>query len=436
MTWDFTRHVAVFNRAVATKRWGELVDLFDADAVMEFVGAPAPPVRGREAIAAAYAADGPDDTIELTGPVTHEGAEEVVPYRWQSTGRTGTMRATVDGDRLRRLVVTFDPDDGGADPVLDWLLDSDPSIRWQVMRDLQDAPSPSGAGARPGRDRGVGCPTAGPGGRRRAVGRRHLPSPRLRAQRVEGGRPAVDGDAVRPVPAARARSRPGLGSAVRAVRLVGENARWWDDDDYPFWGGETEECINGRAVADGAYFGVDVSAVVGRLVGEQMEDGGWNCERPNGSTRSSFATTINVLEGLLEHELATGGTEESRAARRAGEEFLLQRRLFRRLSTGAPADEAFLSFIHPNRWRYDVLRALDYFRAAAALGDGVPDPRLADAIDHVRAKQAPDGRWLLDDTPRGRTWFAVDGGVGLPSRWLTLRALRVLRWWAATQVSR
>ena len=132
-------------------------------------------------------------------------------------------------------------------------------------------------------------------------------------------------------------------SAMRAVRLVGENARWWDDDDYPFWGGETEECINGRVVADGAYFGVDMAPLVGRLLGEQMEDGGWNCERPNGSTRSSFATTINVLEGLLEHELATGGTEESRAARRAGEEFLLQRRLFRRLSTGAPADEAFLA---------------------------------------------------------------------------------------------
>ena len=437
MTWDFTRHVAVFNRAVATRQWGELVDLFDADAVMEFVGAPAPPVRGREAIAAAYAADGPDDTIELTGPVTHEGAEEVVPYRWQSTGRTGTMRATVDGDRLRRLVVTFDPDDGGTDPVLDWLLDSDPSIRWQVMRDLQDVPEPQWRRER------ARVETEGFGARLLALedddgqwaGGTFLPRDFEPSEWEEVGQPWTA------TTYALSQLRelgldPTSESAVRAVRLVGENARWWDDDDYPFWGGETEECINGRVVADGAYFGVDMAPLVGRLLGEQMEDGGWNCERPNGSTRSSFATTINVLEGLLEHELATGGTEESRAARRAGEEFLLQRRLFRRLSTGAPADEAFLSFIHPNRWRYDVLRALDYFRAAAALGDGVPDPRLADAIDHVRAKQAPDGRWLLDDTPRGRTWFAVDGGVGLPSRWLTLRALRVLRWWAATQVSR
>ncbi len=164
-------------------------------------------------------------------------------------------------------------------------------------------------------------------------------------------------------------------------------------------------------------------------MGEQLEDGGWNCERPNGSTRSSFHTTISVLEGLLEHERATGGTPESRAARRAGEEYLLERRLFRRLSTGEPADGDYLVFRHPSRWQYDVLRALDYFRAAADLGDGRPDPRLGDAIDHLRAKQTADGRWLLDRTPRGRVWFDLDDGVGLPSRWLTLRGLRVLRWW-------
>jgi hypothetical protein len=111
MTWDFTHHVTVFNRAVATRQWGELVDLFTADAVMEFAGTPAPQIQGREAIAAAYATDGPDDTIELTGSVTREGAEEVVPYRWHDSGRTGTMRATVDDERLRRLVVTFDPSD-------------------------------------------------------------------------------------------------------------------------------------------------------------------------------------------------------------------------------------------------------------------------------------------------------------------------------------
>ena len=137
--------------------------------------------------------------------------------------------------------------------------------------------------------------------------------------------------------------------ARRAVELIGANSRW-DHDGEPYWDGETEECINGRVVADGAYFGVDVSPIVDRLTGERLDDGGWNCERANGSVRSSFATTINVLEGLLEYERATGGTPASREARKSGEEYLLERGLFRRLSTGEPADEQFLLFLHPSRW--------------------------------------------------------------------------------------
>src|SRR5690606_10496209 len=147
---------------------------------------------------------------------------------------------------------------------------------------------------------------------------------------------------------------------------VGANARW-DEGGQPYWEGEIEECINGRTVTDGAYFGVDVSPIVERLVGERQGDGGWNCERMNGSVRSSFASTINVLEGLLEYERATGGTQRSRQARLSGEAYLLERRLFRRLGTGEPADARFLQFLHPNRWRYDILRGLDYFRSAAML---------------------------------------------------------------------
>jgi hypothetical protein len=145
--------------------------------------------------------------------------------------------------------------------------------------------------------------------------------------------------------------------------------------------------------------------------------------------RTSFDTTINVLEGLLEYERATGGTPESRASRTSGEEYLLERRLFRRLSTGEPADEQFLRFAHPSRWHYDVLRALDYFRSAAILTGGAPDPRLGEAAEHVRSKRLADGRWLLDWTPPGRVWFAVDDGEGQPSRWMTLQAMRVLCWW-------
>ena len=313
--------------------------------------------------------------------------------------------------------------------VLDWLVDSDPAIRWQVMRDLQDRPESEW---RPVRAR---VETEGWGARLLALedadgqwaGGSFIPDDFESSEWREVGQPWTATSFV----LAELRELgldPASGPAVRAVRLVGENSRW-DEGGQPFWEGETEECINGRTVATGAYFGVDVSTIVERLVGERLEDGGWNCERPNGSTRSSFHTTINVLEGLLEHERATGGTPDSRAARRSGEEYLLQRQLFRRLGSGEPADEEFLSYVEPSRWQYHLLRALDYFRAAADLGDGMRDPRLGEAIDHVRGKQTPEGVWLLDRTPPGRVWFHMDDGVGEPSRWLTLRALRVLRWW-------
>src|SRR5207247_2093427 len=97
---------------------------------------------------------------------------------------------------------------------------------------------------------------------------------------------------------------------------------------------------------------------------DQLEDGGWNCEAERGSVRSSFDSTINVLEGLLEHEQATGGSAESIAARRRGEEYLLERSLFRRKSTGEAVKPAYLQFSFPTRWHYDVLRGLEYFRVA------------------------------------------------------------------------
>ncbi|MGI8681101.1 MAG: squalene cyclase [Mycobacteriales bacterium] len=208
------------------------------------------------------------------------------------------------------------------------------------------------------------------------------------------------------------------------VALVSENCRW-EHAGQAFFAGEVEPCINGRTVAIGAYFGVDVDGIVDRLLGEQLADGGWNCETENGSVRSSFATTICVLEGLLEHERATGGSAQTVAARRRGQEYLLERRLFRRLSTGEVVDPDWLRFSFPTWWHYDVLWGLDYFRA---VGDA-PDPRVAEAVATLRSKQQPDGTWVLEDTHPGAVHFSMEDGDGQPSRWNTLRALRVLNWY-------
>ncbi len=313
--------------------------------------------------------------------------------------------------------------------VVEWVADHDPALRWQVARDVLGAPETEwkpiralveteGYGARllslQGADgqwsAGAFFPPGFTGAQFTAEGQPWTTTCWALTQLREFG---LDPESAR---------------ARETVRLVGENSRW-DNAGQPYWAGEVEECINGRTVADGAYFGIDVAPIVSRLVGETQADGGWNCERCNGSSRSSFATTINVLEGLLEFERATGGTARSRDARKHGEEYLLARRLFRRASTGDVADEQFLTLTYPTRWHYDVLRALDYFRAAAQLDGMAPDARLADGIELVRSKRDNSGRWPLDWKPRGATLFDLDDGPGQPSRWVTLRALRVLRWW-------
>ena len=314
------------------------------------------------------------------------------------------------------------------DSVVAWLLDSDPSIRWQVMRDLLDAPEEEWAAER------AGVETEGWGAELLShqdedgqwAGGAFFPAGFTREEWLAEGQPWTA------THWALGHLReygldPESDRARQTVRLVGQNSKW-DHDGQPFWEGEVEECINGRTVADGAYFGVDVSPIVERLATERLADGGWNCERAEGSTRSSYHSTINVLEGLLEYERATGESPEVTEARRTGEEFLLERQLFRRLGTSQPADDLFLRFVHPSRSRYDVLRGLDYFRAASQLTGAAADPRLTEAVEHVRARRSSDGTWPLDWTERGRTWFEMER-VGEPSKWITLRALRVLRWW-------
>jgi hypothetical protein len=304
--------------------------------------------------------------------------------------------------------------------VLDWLLDSDPALRWQVLRDLTDA-SPEEVAAERNRVAVEGW------------------GARLLALRDDDGQWAggacFPGDFRGDLSAGQPWTStfptltllrdlgvdPNAERVCETVALVADNCRW-EHAGQAFFAGEVEPCINGRTVALGAYFGRDVQGIVTRLLGEQLDDGGWNCEAENGSVRSSFDTTINVLEGLLAHERATGSAE-SVQARRRGEEYLLERRLFRRLSTGEVVRPDWLRFSFPTWWHYDVLRGMDYFRDAG----GDPDPRLTEAIDLVRSKQQSNGTWVLENTHPGAVHSAMESD-GEPSRWNTLRALRVLRW--------
>lgn len=308
-----------------------------------------------------------------------------------------------------------------ASDTLAWLLDSDPAIRWQAMRDLTAASAEAFPLERARiLQQGLGAEILAlqqPDGSWRREGAplwltTLFTLQLLRATGIDPTHPAVA--------AAMARLEAGL--------------RWNDLGDCwelrapetggnTFFQGETEPCINGGALAIGAYFGRPTESLLQRLLQEQLPDGGWNCEAPK-STRSSFHTTICVLEGLLEFERAAGPTPALLSARHRGEEYLLQRALFRRLSTGEVIHPDFLALAYPPRYRYDILRALDYFRST---GDA-PDPRIAEAVNILESKQHPDGRWLLDARYDEGLAVSFQEQVGEPSRWNTLRALRVLRW--------
>ncbi|KAA6460889.1 hypothetical protein DYQ86_11435 [Acidobacteria bacterium AB60] len=306
---------------------------------------------------------------------------------------------------------------------IQWLLDSDPALRWQAMRDLTDAP-PAEIAAQRGRiaHEGLGAAilkTQDADGAWRKKGARAWRTTLftlqlLRATGVDPSDPAVHA----------------------ALALPSTNLRWNDNGEgwnlrpaqtggNPFFEGEEEPCINGGVLAFGSYFGHPSANLARRLLGEQLEDGGWNCEAPP-SSRSSYHTTLCVLEGLLEYEKATGGAPEIAAAREKGEEYLLRRGLFRRLSTGEIASQDFLQFAFPVEYHYDLLRALEYFHAARRR-----DSRMSHAISLIESRRRDDGSWALDRTSDVPAIAPPDETEGTPSRWTTLRALRVLRWYAA-----
>ncbi len=310
----------------------------------------------------------------------------------------------------------------GSDSVTTWLLDSDPAIRWQVMRDLTDAPADDVAAER---DR---VATEGWGA---ALLTARDPDGQWLGGACFPGRGDPPADGSRPwtstLPVMLELRDLGLDPASPAARemtaAVAANCRW-EYDGSRFFDGEVEECINGHTVTLGSYFGADVERIVGRLLAGQLDDGGWNCEAERGATVSSFNSTICVLEGLLEFEHAGHGSDETQAARRGGEQYLLDRSLFRSKRTGEVPDDAWLSFSFPTRWHYDVLRGLEYFRNADRR-----DPGLEEAVELLRSKRQDDGTWLLENTHPGTPHLAYEDGDGRPSRWNTLRALRVLDWW-------
>lgn len=319
-----------------------------------------------------------------------------------------------------------------AEAPLDWLLDSDPALRWQVERDLVGAPAEVWEATR------ARIPTEGFGAQLLALqdgdgqwaGGAFFPAGfDFDGPEADEGQPwtattwTLNSLREWGMPADPLKTN-------NTAELLAEHSRW-EYEDLPYWDGEVDCCINGWTLANGAWLGADVTGIADWFVEHRLADGGWNCEWVEGSGRSSFHSTLNSLKGLLAYEAATGGSGPSRAARHSGQEYLLQRNLFRRLSTGDRVGPWVDSFSYPFRWVYSVLNAADLFREVSLLDGTAPDPRLAEAIEMIRAARQPDGTWLQASRHPGRVWFEVDVAPGEPSKWLTLIGTRVLTWWDA-----
>lgn len=312
--------------------------------------------------------------------------------------------------------------------VIDWLLDSDPALRWQVERDLVHAPPAvwQATRARVAHE-GFGAELLShqdPDGQ--WAGGAYFPAGFFgSAEADEPGQPWIA-----TTWSLKDLREWGVDAAVLAgtAEKLAANSRW-EYDDLPYWGGEVDVCINAYTLATGAWLGADVSQLARWFVEHRLDDGGWNCEAEEGdSVRSSFHSTLNAVRGLLAYERITGDTSV-RDARHGGEEYFLQRRLLRRLSTDALVGDFATEFVYPPRHRYSAISALDHFRDVSLAEGTPPDPRLAEAIEVVRSARGHDGRWTQGTPLAGRTWFAMDVGEGEPSRWLTLVGTRVLEWW-------
>lgn len=306
----------------------------------------------------------------------------------------------------------------------DWLLDSDPALRWQVERDLLGAAEETWQSTR------ARVVSEGFG--------RELLSLQDPEGTWAGGAffPAdFSGDEDTPQPwtattwalndlrdwGVDASALDGTAEKLTAVR--------WEYEDLPYWGGEVDVCINSWTLSNGLWLGADVDGIVDWFLTHQQDDGGWNCEWVEDSQVSSFHSTLNALIGLLDYQQVTGDSARVAKARARGEEYLLTRDLFRRQSSGVPFDDRVFALFHPRRWFYGILPATDYLRRAAQADRAVPDPRMSEAIESIRTQREDDGSWLQGHRHDGEVWFHVDVDPGQPSKWVTLQALRVLDWW-------
>jgi len=300
-------------------------------------------------------------------------------------------------------------------PILDWLLEGDPSIRWQVLRDVE------GAAESVWRAEQNRVATEGWGAR-------------LLEHQGEDGRwtPWLYGkkwiSTTYTLVLLRRLGLPPSERILRSCQLFFDEAQQPDGGitaSRPK-GSRSETCVTGMVLAFLCWFGVNDprrERLVDYLLASQMADGGWNCIR--GADHSSFHTTISVLEAWREYSEAHGPrVMETGSAEARGQEFMLRHRLFKSHHTGTVVSSRFLRFSFPPQWHYDVLRGLDHFWAAGSLGDD----RLGDAVEVVVRKRRKDGRWPLQQRWAGEAWFEMEK-VGEPSRWNTLRSLRVLEAW-------